>query len=1080
MKPTQFRPGGRRVLRAATLLLLPVLSASEKVSAQTPTITIAPAGTPPVTEVREGTAASFTVSATQAPTAALTIRLFVAEDNSHNQDFVASGDEGSKMVTIAADTASATFSVPTTNDRDDESNGAVTVTVTGGAGYTVGSPSSATVAVNDYDPTYVFLTAPRRAIAESGSKSRLDVTFSLAQTLVAGQTVTVPLTVFNATVNTHYTLGLKSGATNTGVTFLTSTPHSAQNPALVFAGAGARTAVLELVAVDNTGKSSQSVRFSVDRGSARGAAGLGDGPMFLRGATSIAIIDDENTDAVSVSFSQNGYFNIGGSEADIVQPVTILSRAVIDDLTLEIDVTEGTAKRGSDFVFSGRARVPAGLLSQSFNINLVDDEVKEANETFTIAIDTDALPTGFVAGQFIMAKVTIVDDDEFYAAAEIRADPGVIEGRSASVVVSLSHPVPMSVTVPLRVEAIDPELTNDDFTWPGGRIGTDGSWTFAAGQQRAVLNLEALEDDQDEGRERLRLSIVTASLPEHITAASPSSRVMTLRDDDGWGSAADFGSQLIFDNDRAHKNYISIANTHEHRAVTVLTQYYSDALELVLWYLRVLPAGGNVLIDPYDHLIPGTDPPTNVGDVLVKRGPDDSGRFVIAVTAVAASVGVDADADGSISADEGNAEATANVLFPAFLVKDAVRGVDLHGVGNIDRCGVLTRTIPDSPGPDAPPSDNLAYTQNGNDGVFDCRTDDPRTAVDETDRTSRNVGDLNIKNARPIAFNHLTGHFTETLLPGDSWGGTPVIRPAVDDPVDYQVLHGADGPGGGRLAEVPGGGVEAEIVNTVSGYANRGGNFEEGTTPANDTSQGGKIRNTTEDSPRRQRGLNGGSLALTALYAGGAATEQIVRFLSVADEFGGAGKYRLVAAKTGYRVSLMDQDGDALPIPVADPPPVFGGLDGPAAPPSTKIIVDGIRVLVDAGDCEGTLIDGPWTLSALTSTVPTAVTGAQDFDGLDADVDPMRNTAPGWIAFRRTGLKCETDFGDGDSAVGSSIDVADGVPATDRRTFQAGTLVVEEKDASRTFVTTGRAVVWLVTPKGAFAASWSLTPLPAN
>ena len=55
------------------------------------------------------------------------------------------------------------------------------------------------------------------------------------------------------------------------------------------------------------------------------------------------------------------------------------------------------------------------------------------------------------------------------------------------------------------------------------------------------------------------------------------------------------------------------------------------------------------------------------------------------------------------------------------------------------------------------------------------------------DPTTKNVGDLNVDNAEPVAFNHLTGHFTEALVGSAeggsdqtaSWGGTPVIRPAV-------------------------------------------------------------------------------------------------------------------------------------------------------------------------------------------------------------------------------------------------------------------------------------------------------------
>ncbi len=56
------------------------------------------------------------------------------------------------------------------------------------------------------------------------------------------------------------------------------------------------------------------------------------------------------------------------------------------------------------------------------------------------------------------------------------------------------------------------------------------------------------------------------------------------------GLAADKGSQLIFQSNMAHKNFISVANTaRQAMAVTVLTQYYNDEMKRVLWYLRVIP-----------------------------------------------------------------------------------------------------------------------------------------------------------------------------------------------------------------------------------------------------------------------------------------------------------------------------------------------------------------------------------------------------------------------------------------------------------------------------------------------------------
>ena len=110
-----------------------------------PTITVA-AGTSPVTE---GTAATFTVTASPTPAADLTVNLTVADVE--DSDFVAMGDEGDKTVTISANTATATYSVATVDDSTIEDNGDVKVTVAAGTGYSVGATSFATVTVNDND-----------------------------------------------------------------------------------------------------------------------------------------------------------------------------------------------------------------------------------------------------------------------------------------------------------------------------------------------------------------------------------------------------------------------------------------------------------------------------------------------------------------------------------------------------------------------------------------------------------------------------------------------------------------------------------------------------------------------------------------------------------------------------------------------------------------------------------------------------------------------------------------------------------------------------------------------------------------
>ena len=551
------------------------------------------------------------------------------------------------------------------------------------------------------------------------------------------------------------------------------------------------------------------------------------------------------------------------------------------------------------------------------------------------------------------------------------------------------------------------------------------------------------------------------------------------------GLAADKGSQLIFQSNMAHKNFISVTNTADKKAVTVLTQYYNDEMKRVLWYLRVIPGSGTVLVDAFDHMIPGTASDddmdgTNVSEILGalpamstdKKAGTNSGHFVIAVTAVGMNYAEDENDDGDTTdAGEPNARATVNVLFPTFLAKD------MHGTDNIDNCGTFIRAELDAD-PDTADTP-LVYTEFGADGVNDCRKASGTgvTPVVTADTTSKNVGGLSVDNAQPIAFNHLTGHFTEALMSTPtggadqtaSWGGTPVVRPGVDDAsnamaivMDYWTLTGANAAtaGGGRLAEKDAGGMGATLTFTGARTAY--------TAPSD-------IADEEDDATNRAIDATG-ALVLPALHGGGDETKQIMLLLSAADDFGGAGKYELIAAKTGYKVVLMDNMGDALPDPAAEAGPVFGGVDDPDAPAGVNIIVDGIRVMTNAdhGKCTGTAIMGPWMLDHLTSLVPTALSGAKEFAGLNAMLMGSMNASPGWIKFMRSELTCKENYGDGDAATGSTVEDPDGVPTKEERTYKAGTLVVEQKDSKRAFVTTGRALLKLITADSTFAASWSL------
>ena len=149
-----------------------------------PAVTIA-AGTSPVTE---GAGATFTLTADPAPAADLPVTVTVAADGDWG---VAAG---SRTVTIPT-TGSATLTLATTGDNADEPHGSVTVTVTDGDGYTVGSAASDSVAIQDDDAPALAEPAVTVAADTSPVTEGGDATFTLTASPVPATDLPVTVTV---------------------------------------------------------------------------------------------------------------------------------------------------------------------------------------------------------------------------------------------------------------------------------------------------------------------------------------------------------------------------------------------------------------------------------------------------------------------------------------------------------------------------------------------------------------------------------------------------------------------------------------------------------------------------------------------------------------------------------------------------------------------------------------------------------------------------------------------------------------------------------------------------------------------
>ena len=310
----------------------------------TPTISIA-AGS----SITEGTDATFTVTATPAPTTALTVNLTVSQSGNFG---AATGTD----TVIIPTTGSATFTVSTTNDSTDEPDGSVTATLSTGTGYTVsGSNNAATVAVSDDDDPPP--APPTISIAAgSGVTEGSDATF----TVTANPAPATALTV-NLTVSQSGSFGATTGAdtvtipTTGSATFTVSTTN------------------------DNTDELDGSVTATLSTGTGYTVSGSSN-------AATVAVSDNDdpqpvNLPTVSISDAQEY------EDYVLMEFYLQLSYASSVPVTVTIEFEEGTATYGGDFLgIDTTQTIAPGQTRKALYVPLRADGWPEPNETFAIKL----------------------------------------------------------------------------------------------------------------------------------------------------------------------------------------------------------------------------------------------------------------------------------------------------------------------------------------------------------------------------------------------------------------------------------------------------------------------------------------------------------------------------------------------------------------------------------------------------------------------------------------------------------------------------------------------------------------------
>ena len=184
----------------------------------------------------------------------------------------------------------------------------------------------------------------------------------------------------------------------------------------------------------------------------------------------------------------------------------------------------GTAEAGSDYQsLSGSTEIPSGSNSVDIQINIIDDNEIESDETIVVSLDISNLPEGITVTGSTSATVTIADNDRRTISVQA-SDASALEGdNDGEFTISIDQALSSAVTV--------------DYTMAGSATnGEDygllsGSVEIVAGSTSATVTVDVTDDANVENDETAVLRLSTTQEPG-IIVGSQFEATVTISDND--------------------------------------------------------------------------------------------------------------------------------------------------------------------------------------------------------------------------------------------------------------------------------------------------------------------------------------------------------------------------------------------------------------------------------------------------------------------------------------------------------------------------------------------------------------------